>query len=428
VSQARTASPVHAVSPPAIPERPYRPRAIRLANAVGRSLARHGIGTGRWSEDELIRAARRSTGLRELGDESFRAPLAVLLDSLEHEARLHSVGRLIMKTRIVAALATRLRMHDYLRRHPGVRDLELAPPIVIAGLQRTGTTMLHRLLASDPSLRAVPSWEGMSPVPGRIDRLVETRFVKAKVGELALGYMAPEFFAIHPAEASAPEEDVLLLDATFFSTTPEATLHVPGFSRWLEQQDHTPAYEDFRLLLRILAHQRGPRRFVLKTPHHLEYFDVLRRVFPGVRVVQTHRDPARTLASFCSMVWHGRGVFSDVVPRGEVGDHWSRKIGRLLDRSMAVRDEVGDDGFFDVSYDDLVADPAGAVRKLYERIGLDFTPDVERRMVDTRERNPQHKYGRHRYRLEDFGLDAARVEPLFARYRSRFDVRFETEA
>ena len=389
-------------------------------------MARYGIGTGRWSEDELIRAARRSTGLRDFGDERFRVPLGVLLDSLENEARLHAVGRVIMKTRLVGFLATRLRMHEYLRRLPHVRDLELPPPVVIAGLQRTGTTMLHRLLASDPSLRAVPSWEGLAPVPGRVDRLVETRIAKAKFGERALAYMAPEFFAIHPAEADAPEEDVLLIDASFMSTTPEATLHVPGFSSWLEAQDHTPAYEDFRMLLRILANERGPTRFVLKTPHHLEYFDVLRKVFPGVRIVQTHRDPARTLASFCSMVWHGRGVFSDDVPRAEVGAHWSRKVGRLLDRGMAVRRDAGDEGFFDVSYYDLVSDPVATVRGLYEGLGLDFTDEVASRMRQTREHNPQHKYGRHRYRLEDFGLDPARVEPLFASYRARFGVRFES--
>jgi hypothetical protein len=240
-----------------------------------------------------------------------------------------------------------------------------------------------------------------------------------------LAYMAPAFFAIHPAEASAPEEDVLLLDATFMSTTPEATLHVPTYSRWLEQQDHTAAYEDFRMLLRILAHQRGPSRFVLKTPHHLEYLDVLRKVFPGVRIVQTHRDPARTLASFCSMVWHGRGVFSDHVPASEVGEHWSRKVGRLLDRSMAARAAAEDEGFFDVSYYDLTGDAVRTVRDLYDALGLEFTPGVERRMQRTRSDNPQHKYGTHRYRLEDFGLDASRVEPLLDAYRHRHDVRHE---
>jgi hypothetical protein len=202
-------------------------------------------------------------------------------------------------------------------------------------------------------------------------------------------------------------------------------MHVPAQAAWLERQDHTDAYRYFALLLRVIAHRSGPTRFVLKTPHHLEYLDVLRKIFPGVRVIQTHRDPARTLASFCSMVWHGRGVFSDEVGAAEVGSHWARKVGRLLDRSMDVREACADDGFVDVSYYDLVREPLPVVRDLYAALELRWTSAVESRMSATRERNPQHKYGTHRYRLEDFCLSAQGVEPIFARYRARFAVPHE---
>jgi hypothetical protein len=403
---------------------PYRPRVLRLLNGASSLLspgAREPLRA-----DELMRAASRRTGLHDFGDEAFREALDVLLDSISREARLHPVGQWITRTRLVGALETRLRVEQYLALHPQLRSIELPPPIVIAGLQRTGTTMLHRLLASDPSLRPVLSWEGLAPVPSPSRLVAEPRRLKAKAGERALAYMSPEFFAIHPAEADAPEEDVLLLDHAFMSTTPEATMHVPSYSEWLERQDHRAAYEYFGLLLRILAHQRGPSRFVLKTPHHLEYLDVLREVFPGVRVVQTHRDPARTMASFCSMVWHGRGIFSDEVPPAEVGRHWSRKIGRMLDRSMDVREAARDDGFVDVSYYDLIADPVPVVRDLYARLDLPFTAAAEQAMRRTRSENPQHKYGTHRYRLEDFALSRDTVEPLLARYRARFGVREES--
>jgi hypothetical protein len=393
---------------------------------LGKALEGLGVRHDRLNEAELIHAARERTGLKDFGDESFREPLGVLVESVEREARLHTVGKLITKTRLIGALCTRLRVHDYVRRHPDVLRDDLPAPIVIAGLQRTGTTMLHRLLASDPNLRALMSWEAIAPVPAKGSLFgMEPRYVQAKVSERALSYMAPAFFAIHPVEADAPEEDVLLLDYAFMSTTPEATQHVPTYARWLEQQDNTPAYEYLALLVRVLVHQRGPRRFVLKTPHHLEYLDLLRKVFPGVRIVQTHRDPARTLASFCSMVWHGRGVFSDEVPREDVGAHWSRKVGRMLERSLAVRREASDQGFSDVSYYDLIADPVSIVKRLYGELDLPFTPEVEARMHDTREQNPQHKYGTHRYTLEDFGLSAESVEPLFARYRERFQIRHE---
>lgn len=409
-----------------LPARPYRPRALALVNRTAALLAQLGAGGRRLDVDDLIRTATTRSGLDDFGGDGFREPLAVLVDSIEREARLHAVGRAITRTRLAGALVTRLRVREYLQRHPEVARIELPPPIVIAGLQRTGTTMLHRLLASDPGLRAIASWEGLAPLPERpFLSGVDPRRLRGKLGEKALAYMSPGFFAIHPAEADAPEEDVLLLDYAFMSTTPEATLHVPGYAAWLEGQDHTEAYEYFALLLRVLVHQRGPSRFVLKTPHHLEYFDVLRKVFPGAQIIQTHRDPARTMASFCSMVWHGRGIFSDDVDATLVGRHWSRKIGRLLERSMAVRAAARDDGFVDVSYYDLIADPVAVVRDLYGKLGLELSPDAERSMLRTRDDNPQNKYGSHRYRLEDFGLSAAGVEPLLAGYRARFGVRHE---
>ncbi len=408
-------------------ELPYRPRAVAAVNRLGAALARLGVGSGPIHEAELFRAARSKTGLQDFGDESFRIPLDVLLRAIESEAQLHTVGRLITKVRLVAALSTRLRVTNLLKRQPEIARRSLPAPIVIAGLQRTGTTMLHRLLASDPRLRALISWEALAPVSPVAPLFggLEPRLWQAKLSERALAYMAPDFFAIHPVEADAPEEDVLLLDYAFLSTVPEATLNVPSYARWLEAQDNTPAYEYMATLLKILSQARGPDRWILKTPHHLEHLDVLCKVFPGVQVIHTHRDPVRTLASFCSMIKHGRGVFSDRVAAGEIGRDWSRKLGRMLERALAARDEVHDQGFVDVSYYDLISDPVACAKQVYATLKLPFDAELETRMRETRAHNPQHKYGRHRYQLSDFGLTAKGVEPLFAAYRARFSVRFE---
>ncbi len=414
---------------PHVQQTPYRPRALAFVNRVGASLSRFGVGTGPIREEELFRAARSKTGLSDFGDEGFRIPLEVLLRSIDDEARLHTVGRLITKVRLVAALSTRLRVTDLLKRRPEIKTRRLPAPIVIAGLQRTGTTMLHRLLASDPSLRALMSWEAIAPVAkprAHWQGSFEPRLMQAKVSERALLYMAPEFFAIHPVEAGAPEEDVLLLDYAFMSTVPEATLHVPSYARWLETQDNTPAYEYMATLLKILSDAHGPERFILKTPHHLEHLDIVRKVFEGAQIIHTHRDPTRTLASFCSMIWHGRGVFSDEVDAREIGRAWSRKVGRMLDAALSVRTAVHDQGFVDVSYYDLIADPLATAKRVYGALGLPFDASLEARMRETREHNPQHKYGKHSYKLSDFGLSNTQVEPLFSTYRERFSIRHES--
>jgi hypothetical protein len=395
--------------------RPYRPRAIAIANRIG---ARAPLP--RFDLERLLEAARKRTGLSDFGDPSFREPLAVLLSSIEEEARLHPVGRLITRERLLGVLANRLRVSLALARDRRIERTPLEGPIVITGLQRTGTTLLHRVLASDPRLRWLASWEALHPAPieGR-DRRQEN----ARRAEKALAYLAPDFFAIHPVEALAPEEDVLLLDYAFRSTVPESTLRVPSYARWLEAQDQRPAYRYMATLLRVLGSQAGAgKRWLLKTPHHLEWLDVLFEVLPGTRVIWTHRDPTVTVGSFCSMIAHGRGVFSDEIDPHEIGRDWGRKIARLIDRAMDTRERAAGGTFHDVRYEALVRDPMSEVRRIYRFLDMELPREVEREMQRTLDASPQHRHGRHVYALEDFGLREGELRERFRAYRERFDL------
>lgn len=401
--------------------RPHRPLVVRGVNALlAGPLARSRLGRVSLSESSLLEAAERSTGLLDLGDPSFREPFRRLLGSLEDEARLSPVGRFIVRERLVSTLANRMRIEEAIRENPGITEDRVTSPIVVVGLQRTGTTLLHRLLASDRRIRALASWEALSPArlapPGKPD----PRVANAELAERSLKYLAPDFFAVHPVEAGAPEEDVLLLDLSFRSTVPEATLRVPSYARWLEDQDQTPAYRMLERALQVLQAQRMADRWVLKTPHHLEWLDVLLSVFPDALVVWTHREPAETVASFCSMVAHGRGVFSDHVDPQEIGRDWSRKVRRMVERAMAARAAAGERYFVDVRYEDLVRDPLAQVRRVYERAGMPWTRDAEVSMKDLLRVQTKDRFGEHRYRLEDFGLERGQIERDLAAYRERF--------
>ncbi len=394
--------------------RPYRPRAIAIANRVLPKL-------GRLERDALLDAARARTGLADFGRDDFLEPLDVLLDSIAREARLSPIGHLVTRERLVGVLANRLTA--IAAADASVRAMPLRPPWVITGLQRTGTTLLQRLLASDPDHRWLASWEALHPAPSRRRTLLgaDARIAAAVTAERALGYLAPDFFAVHPVQAYGPEEDVLLLDQAFRSTVPEATLRVPTYARWLETVDQRPAYEHEKLLLQVLSAQRGAgKRWVLKTPHHLEWIEVLLDVFEGARVIWTHRDPLVTVASFCSMVAHGRGVFSDAVDPREVGRDWGRKVARMVERALAARAAGREHAFIDVDYADLCRDPIAEVRKIYAACGEALTPEAERRMRRTLASHPQHQHGVHRYALEDFGLDPGELRARFAPYRARF--------
>jgi hypothetical protein len=412
--------------------RPHRPLAFGLANRAGALLSRAGLARADLGADSLLDEARRRTGLADFGDPSLPDRLRLLSTALDAEAALHPLGRWMVRENVIRMLANRLRMERAFREHPEIAERELEPPVFVAGLQRTGTTVVHRMLAADPARRFLPSWEAVNPAPvprtaflSLLDGRGDPRIGAALFAERALRYMAPDFFAIHPVEALAPEEDVLLFDYALWSTVPEATMHVPSFSRWLETQDHAEAYRFYRRVLQYLQWQRPGGPWVLKTPHHMEHLDVLLEVFPRARVLQTHRDPAKVLASFCSMMAHSRGVFSDEVDAHAVGRHWFAKARRMVACALAVRAGPAAVRFLDVHYADLVADPLRELRRIYDWLGDPLTAEAEAAMRAWLAANPQHKHGRHRYRLEDFGLDRDEVSRAFATYRERFGIAEE---
>lgn len=403
---------------------PPFPRPVRVALAAWRGLERIGLGRASLDVDALVAASRRASGLRDFVDESFREPLHRLVVSADEEAHLHPLGRVAFRQGLVRNLMNRLRLEELVARHPEIGAESVTAPVFILGLQRTGTTMLHRLLTCEPTLRPLLSWEALNPMPlpRRTGDERAARIRQAEMAERGLRYLAPEFFAIHPVEARAPEEDVLLLDLSFVSPTADATMRVPRYSAWLREIDQRPAYRYFRRLLQVLLWQRGGC-WLGKTPHHLENLDALLDVFPDARIIHTHRDPTHVVASFCSMMAHGRAIFSDRVDPREVGATLAGRAIRAVTRAMAVRERVGPGAFHDVSYEDLVADPMGEIRRIYGFLGLALTPTTEVAMRAWRTGNPQNKHGVHRYRLEDFGLEHAAVAAEFEPYCRHFGIQ-----
>ncbi|MFH0757452.1 MAG: sulfotransferase [Bacteroidota bacterium] len=358
-------------------------------------------------KDELMAAARQTYGLHDFGSDFWDEPLDRLIHSLNHEANLHPIGSFISRKRIINLLGVRLRAENWFRKFPEILEAEVHPPMVIVGLQRTGTTKLHRLLTADPDNRVLRSWEAINPAPFKLHMNGKDRRIQvAKTSEKALRLMTPGFFVIHPVEHSAPEEDILLLDVTFLSTTPEATTHVPSYSQWLEATDQSHAYEYGSKLLRLLQWQQPGKRWVLKSPHHMEFLPLIEKYYGDPHLIWTHREPNECIPSFLSMVCHSRVIFTDDVQIKRVTDHWVRKTTYMLEKGLAYREQVKERGnFTDIMYTDLVKDSMGQLDKIYERYG--GIPDPVRRRFELAEsENPQGKYGIHEYDLSDFGLNA----------------------
>lgn len=405
---------------------PYRPVPIKIFNGIGGAGRRFGL-SGRLEVNALLDSAQRKTGLSDFGEERFLRALEVLVESINDEARLTPTGRLIQKSRLVGALVYRLRIEDLFRRHPEIESVDLKRVIMVTGLQRTGTTLLQRSLNALPGVRGISGGEGLVPVPAsnasKASERVRRR--RAVLAEKTISYLAPEFMTIHQIDPAEPEEDVLLLDLDFMSQSAEATMAVPTYSRWLEDQDHTPTYEYFRRVLKVLCWQRPTGALVLKTPQHLEYLDVFLKVFPDSTIAWTHRDPRIAVASFCSMVAHSCGIFSDDVDPTEIGRHWCYKTQRMVDLAMQTRAETDAGRFADISYYDLISNPISEVRRICELAGVEFNNEAERAAARYLKANPQNRFGRHNYRLTDFGLSEQVVDGAFATYRQAHAIPFE---
>lgn len=407
---------------PAGPETcaPFQRRAVAVFNRAAGAAARAGLAAD-LSAGALRRRASRAAGVPWSADSQTDEALDVLCRSLTGEARLSPFGAQVIRARMHGLLTTRLKITTLLDAHPEIADTPITPPIVIAGLQRSGTTALHRLIAADPRMRAVQSWEVVHPLPPRLERGGRPwlRIAQTTAAEWALNYLNPQFAAIHAVEADGPEEDVLLQEYSLLSQVPEAMADVPGYARWLATQDMHGAYRYLKLLLQVLARQHDAPHWVLKTPAHLEHLDTLLDVFDDAVIVQTHRDPVATTASFSSMLAHGHSMFSDEVDAGAVARHWLGRNVDMVNRAMIVRARRPD-RFVDIDYRDFVDDPMAAVEHIYARIGLDLPPGVRARMERHREGHRQHARGTHRYSLEEFGLTAAEVEAVYADYRAEF--------
>jgi len=370
-------------------------------------------------KDEMIRAARKATGLENLGKDFSDEPLERLLKSVNEEADLHPVGRFITRERFISLLNIRLRAEYFFQHHPEILEQPLYPAWIIVGLQRTGTTKLHRLLATDTNHRVIPSWEVINPIPLNLKKEErEKRLAVARTSVRALKLMSPGFFAIHPIDINEPEEDILLLDVSFLSTTPEAMMNVPSYADWLEKTDQSDAYAYAVKLLKFMQWQKPAKRWVLKTPHHLEFPDLIEKHFGEVHFLWPHRSIYESVPSFLSMVTYNQMIFSDHVDEKRVAAHWVRKTGYMLDKAMDYRSKGDNEKkFTDIFYSDLIRNSQAELGRVYSLDG-GLTPELIN-LFDLHEReHPHRKYGTHAYSLADFGLTEEDIDKTTSRYQA----------
>jgi hypothetical protein len=379
-----------------------------------------------FDEDSLIGEARRKSGLSEFGDEGFREPLRMLLESLA-KAPLNAVGTTVLRTSIRRSLVQRLRARDWLHRHPEIADERIAAPIVVLGMMRSGTTLIQRLLARDPRFHSALGWQIAEPAPRPDTRWDEPdpRIADGIARTQQMREFAPRLYAIHPTDAMEADEEIVFLADAFLSHVPEASCNVPRYRAWLEEQDFTPAYRYLHQMLQLLQWQNRMRgedreRWVLKTPAHLGYLDTLFSVFPDAHVIHMHRSPLETVpsgASLNSTLWQ---MYADHVDLQEVGRQWLERMAWSTQRALGARDRLPPDRFTDVRYADAVADPLVEVERIYDDLGLELHSEARTAMSAWLDRDRAQEAPRHDYSVEQFGLSEVEIHDAFSEYMRRF--------
>ena len=402
--------------------RPRLPLPLRALNLAGRPFAR-GV---RLSEAGLLAAACRRSGLSDFGDPAFREPLRVLLAALEREAGLSPLGRFVARNLLVQLLVTRLRAESLLREHPEILEQEVRAPIVILGLPRTGTTHLHNLMSQDPALRSLPYWESLEPIPDVLDPRrppqPDPRVRRCAQGLSLVHWAMPLFPLMHEMEPEARHEEIQLLAVAFSTMLFEASYFVPSYRDWYRATDQTVAYRYLRRLLQALQWLRGPRRWLLKSPQHLEQLGPLLRVFPDARIVQTHRDPVRVTASMCTMAAYGLRMSRARIDLRRVGRYWADRIEQMLRASVEGRPLVPAGQVRDVRFHEFMADDLATVERLYSVFGEPLAEPALAAMRAYLAGHARGRLGAIEYRLEDFGLDAAERRRALRFYQERFGV------
>jgi hypothetical protein len=380
--------------------------------------------------DDVIAEACEQSGLDDFGPDDFREGLAVLCESISDEAQLSELGNTAVRSTVVSSLGNRLRVFDWIRRHPEVAEERIEAPIVVIGMFRAGTTFLSQLLDQDRRNRALLRWEANDsvPPPSHANFRSGPRVDAARLSNDMLEDLNPRMKAIHHEDAGGATECIAVMSQDFKSLSWEAITNVPAYSRWLLSTDHRSAYEYHRSTLQVLQSGGVRGQWTLKSPHHAIALDALTTVYPDARLVLLHRDPVVLCASVCSLITTLSGTFTDADHTAYVAEHWTAMLEESVKRIDGFRAAHPEHPIIDVQYADLVQDPLRTVEDLYAACGAELDDSARAAIAAYVHAHPKGKFGTHGYSHAEFGLDAGELAERFAGYIDRYDVAVESNS
>lgn len=405
------------------------PLPVRLMNLAGEGAGLLGLQPIRLSVESLLKKAEANTGLDDFGSEEFRRPLALLVESLESEAKLSLMGRIVARSDLLRTLENRLRMVDLFRRNPEIADQQIERPIFVVGPPRTGTTIFHDLLAMDPGIRVPLTWETSYPMPPpeASTFATDSRIAQVQADLDRVDQLIPEFKAMHPMGAMRAQECVAITSHDLASMVYQTQFDVSTYDRWVLDHDMRSALKWHRRFLQVLQWKTPAPRWALKSPQHLWHIQHVHREYPDALFVQTHRDPVRVLVSISSLVAALRRLSSADVSLPKVAEYYAMALAKGYDNTIAYRRSgaLPKNQVVDLYFRDFINDQIGTVRRAYEHFGLELSDNAASNMQAFLDDNPSDKFGKHLYSFDDIGMDEARARELFRDYQTYFDIPSE---
>lgn len=404
---------------------PARPKWVADLNAIA-------VGVGGTEhlvpldDASLLDAAGESlAGLGECA-EGFQR----LTHALRDEADLHAVGALITRSELVRALQNRRRVETAHSADPTVGNAPIVAPLIISGLPRSGTSILHELLAQDPQHRVPQTWEVFfsTPAPDAASYTSDPRITLADHDVTFWNEVTPTYRTMHENAGHLPAECIVPMAQVFVSRHWAGSWPVPSYAAWMAQQDMHPALAYHRRLLQVLQSRHMGQRWVLKAPSHLAWLPALFDTYPDAWLVQTHRDPLQSVPSTIDLMATLQWMRSNHTQVETLIETIPPGYAALLNQVMAWRADgrIPAERIIDVRYHDLLRDPLGTLTSVYERIGSGLSATTRARIRDYLAAKPKGKHGAHLYSLASLGLDAANLRRLYASYREAYDVRDES--
>lgn len=382
--------------------------------------------------DAIAAQASADTGLTDFGEPGWEERLGVILGDLRESFELSPMGRLSAYAQFTSFLKNRLLLEDLWKRHPEIDDVEQKPPIIIAGLPRSGTTHLHSLIGCDPKIRDLPWWEALEPVLADREKPVpgqpDPRLERAAAGIAFRDSAMPHFNAMHEMTVDHTHEEIHLLAidlSTMFMENMGCAVN-PRYRDYYMQQDQAPHYRYLQKILRTLQWLRGGDRWVLKSPQHLEQLSVIAEVFPDATVAINHRDPVSTVASFSTMITYSTRLSVAKPDPKAIGHYWADRLERMLQRCVEQRDALSDERSIDVLFHEYMGNELGTIEAIYKMANIDFDEGSAQAIAKYQDAHPRGRFGRVRYDLADFELNKDELRERFRFYTDRFPVRLES--